>query len=97
MAKSAVVPKSACPACNYAFDRAAAINEPGIFQNPAGGDTTVCAKCLSWLIFRDDLSTRIMSSKEVSGLSTEERETLVELTRAIHRVNELSASRPKMR
>jgi hypothetical protein len=97
LAASAEVPKSVCPACSAPYDRAAALNEPGIFRVPEGGDTTVCRRCLSWLVFRDDLSARVMSSKEVSSLTTEERETLVELTRAIHRVNELSASRPKMR
>ena len=98
MAPSAETPLSECPVCSTKFNAAAAINEPGIYQTPHAGDTTVCRECLTWLVFRDDLSVRRMTELEMRGLEKEEREQLVELSRAINKVNELQQDRnPKVR
>lgn len=97
LAKAAEIPLRTCPECGNKSDRASAINEPGIFQSPVGGDTTVCGQCLVWLVFRDDLSMRVMTSEEIKMLSETERAMLIDLTRALVRVNELSAKRPKVR
>ena len=94
---SAETPLSHCPVCDTPFDRAAAINEPGIYETPNAGDTTVCIECLTWLVFRDDLSVRRMTEREINDLEKSERETLIELSRAINKVHELQASRPKVR
>lgn len=97
MAKPAPVAMTECPGCGQKVNCAAAINEPGIFRRPEGGDTSVCPQCMAWLVFRDDLSLRLMTNKEYEHLVEEERTPLLELTKAVRKVHELSAHRPKVR
>lgn len=97
MAKPAPVPVTECPVCKYKVDCASAINEPGIFRHPDEGDVTVCIECMAWLVFRDDLSLRLMTKKEIDHLREEERTPLVELTQSIRKVHELQAHRTKVR
>ena len=77
------IPLHVCPACFKKIDAASAVNEPGVYATPNAGEYTVCFYCLAWLVFRDDLSMRVMLPREMKELEEEERDTLMQITQAI--------------
>lgn len=70
-----------CPECGHKLDADTWIGDEEI--KPKSGDVSVCAYCATFLVFRDDLSRRVMSWQEVADLDDETRNTLVRLHRAI--------------
>ena len=96
-AEAARIPLGMCPVCGHKINAASHLSDPEIYATPNAGDNTVCIYCCVWLVFRDDLTMRRMTSREIEDLEEEERETLIELSRAISRVNELKTERPKIR
>jgi hypothetical protein len=69
-------PPRQCPQCNYLVDAASAVNQIGAYQTPTAGDLTVCINCGVPLVFRDDLSLRLLTDAEIDLLSSEEAETV---------------------
>lgn len=53
---------------------------------PGEGDATVCAYCLTWLIFKEDLQLREMTEDEITGLDEENFQTLSKFSQLIARV-----------
>ncbi len=40
----------------------------GGMEAPKPGDLTVCAYCINWLVFDEDLRPRLITEKEIEGL-----------------------------
>ena len=65
-----------CPHCGKNLD-----GVTGAKQGPSPMDATVCAYCLNWLIFKDDLQLRMMSEEEIVSLTDETFERLSKYTK----------------
>ena len=60
------LPISRCPSCGYQFDSATALENPD--AKPKPGDLSICLNCGEWLTFADDLTVRLLESKEFQAL-----------------------------
>ena len=67
-----------CPSCQKNLSDATCAELDG--AHPIAGDPTVCAYCHTWLVFKDDLSVREMTGKEVRELKPSLYRQLTTLT-----------------
>ena len=93
----AEIPLTECPQCGHRINAASTLSDDGRFAHPHAGDTTVCMDCGAWLVFRDDLSMRLMTADEKVGLEELERQALVQLSRAIEKVHKIADDGSKLR
>jgi len=69
------LPDRACPVCNNKLDAASAINAD---TSPQPGDVSICFYCGSFLIYSDDMSSRLLTELEVYALDPHTKALLVE-------------------
>jgi hypothetical protein len=79
------VPRQACPVCSKGLDAAGSMD--GSAGGPGPGDWTVCAGCLTWLVYGEApaLTLRIVSDAEWSALSPADRNTLTRQQQQVRR------------
>ena len=70
--------KTPCPSCGKNLDGVS-----GNKKGPTPMDATVCAYCLEWCIFLDDLQLRSMTEEEIVSLSDETFKKLTEYTQLV--------------
>lgn len=68
------VPESRCPRCGNAQDR---VEHDFSADPPEPGDIVVCACCAVGLVFKEDLTVRMLTAAEFLALSKEHKVELL--------------------
>ena len=62
----------------------------GGMEAPTPGDLTVCAYCINWLVFDDDLRPRMITEEEIQELDDD---VFTMMTRYSHRAADIARRR----
>ena len=68
-----------CPTCNTILDASTSTKKKSS-RGPNPGDYTICIECLTWLVYKDDMTLRIMIQKDIEDMSEEDARKLRALT-----------------
>lgn len=71
-----------CPVCGYNIDSASAID--GVDAIPQPGDVSICFDCTSYLIFDENIKSRVLTVDEIVDLPSD---ILYELTAERNKIN----------
>lgn len=82
----------ACPGCGAPNDAATSTRDDQE-QVPRPGDASICLTCAEILVFRDDMTTRLMSAGELADLDAGDRSHLLLARRAVRQVHEWKATK----
>lgn len=80
------VPPQACPNCGARLSGAATSGED---RSPQAGDLTVCIKCVTVLVFDEDMHVRRAAEEEMEALCEEEKRDLREVCNRVRRYKHL--------
>ena len=64
-----------CPGCKTILNAAGHTEDSAIRPEP--GDNTICAHCGVFLVFRSDMTLRLMTGEELEALAPEELKALL--------------------
>ena len=75
-------PENHCPTCRHKLNRACSA-EPGTDHKPRPNDVTVCIGCGEYLVFDQQLCTRVMNLGDFQGLDASTQDLLVKTRSSI--------------
>jgi hypothetical protein len=73
--KSSRTPATKCPGCGKILDATTGIG------TPEPGDFSICAYCRTWLIYKDDLTMRLVTTEDLEKLPPDHLAILKRLTK----------------
>jgi len=80
--------ESNCPACGHPINAAGTIDSNDTYVAEPG-DITVCFGCACVLVYADDMSVRMPTTKEITEMPPEQLAELEDLQRKIKLLNEI--------
>lgn len=79
------VPACPCPGCGVPNDAASSAHGSYVGR-PSPGDASVCLNCAAILVFREDLTTRLMTGAELADMAPDDRSYLLHARRMVLQV-----------